>query len=137
MAFPRLQELAVVENSNNLTDAMNINDDLQFAAGLSNLWEVLYSMVHEHRLLIAELNVFGGLLALQYEDDDVGLYLLWFYVHGDDDDDDVWTITMAQDNGYAFVEVQEDGTKTICIDYWFEAEPGHGMSFDKRPIPDR
>ncbi|GJU72310.1 hypothetical protein Tco_1263715 [Tanacetum coccineum] len=44
---------------------------------------------------------------------------------------------MAQDNGYAFVEVQEDGTKTICIDYWFEAQPGHEMSFDTRPKPDR
>ncbi|GJU61760.1 hypothetical protein Tco_1243595 [Tanacetum coccineum] len=77
-----------------------INDDLQFAAGLTQLWEVLYSRVQEHRLLIAELNVFGGPLALQcaeflkqlsqtecliYGDDDVGLYLLWFYVHGDDD----------------------------------------------------
>ncbi|GKA57630.1 hypothetical protein Tco_0756818 [Tanacetum coccineum] len=36
---------------------------------------------------------------------------------------------MAQDNGYAFVEVQEDGTKTICIDCWFEAQPD--------PKPDR
>ncbi|GJW59589.1 hypothetical protein Tco_0108924 [Tanacetum coccineum] len=44
---------------------------------------------------------------------------------------------MAQDNGYAFVEVQEDGTKTICIDFWFEAQPGHGMSFDTRPKTDR
>ncbi|GJR45269.1 hypothetical protein Tco_1313372 [Tanacetum coccineum] len=44
---------------------------------------------------------------------------------------------MAQDNGYAFVKVQEDGTKTICIDCWFEAQPGHGMSFATRPKPDR
>ncbi|GKB33268.1 hypothetical protein Tco_0872669 [Tanacetum coccineum] len=44
---------------------------------------------------------------------------------------------MAQDNGYAFVEVQEDGTKTICIDCWFEAQPGHGMSFNIRPKLDR
>ncbi|GJV93580.1 hypothetical protein Tco_1541393 [Tanacetum coccineum] len=44
---------------------------------------------------------------------------------------------MAQDNGYAFVEVQEDGTKTICIDRSFEAQPVHGMSFDTRPKPDR
>ncbi|GJS80806.1 hypothetical protein Tco_0747347 [Tanacetum coccineum] len=44
---------------------------------------------------------------------------------------------MAQDNGYAFVEVQEDGTKTICIECWFEAQPSHGMSFDTRPKPDR
>ncbi|GJR85215.1 hypothetical protein Tco_0209226 [Tanacetum coccineum] len=44
-------------------------------------------------------------------------------------------ITMAQDNGYAFVEVQEDDTKTICIDCLFEAQPGHGMSFDTRPKP--
>ncbi|GJZ19615.1 hypothetical protein Tco_0556205 [Tanacetum coccineum] len=42
-----------------------INEDLHFAAGLSHLWEVLYSRVNEHRLLIAELNVFGGPLALQ------------------------------------------------------------------------
>ncbi|GJZ78867.1 hypothetical protein Tco_0643704, partial [Tanacetum coccineum] len=33
--------------------------------GLSHLWEVLYCRVNEHRLLIAELNVFGGPLALQ------------------------------------------------------------------------
>ncbi|GKB48881.1 hypothetical protein Tco_0899634 [Tanacetum coccineum] len=46
MAFPHLQELAVAQNSNNLTDAMSvyierkINDDLHFAAGLSHLWEL-------------------------------------------------------------------------------------------------
>ncbi|GJX20270.1 hypothetical protein Tco_0222947 [Tanacetum coccineum] len=44
---------------------------------------------------------------------------------------------MAQDNGYAFVEVQEDGTKTICIDCWFKAQPGHVMSFATRPKTDR
>ncbi|GJZ47261.1 hypothetical protein Tco_0601093 [Tanacetum coccineum] len=44
---------------------MKINEGLHFAAGLSHLWEVLYSRVNEHRLLIAELNVFGGPLALQ------------------------------------------------------------------------
>nr|GEV99601.1 hypothetical protein [Tanacetum cinerariifolium] len=54
-------------------------------AGLSQLWEVLYSRVDGHRLLIDKHNVFGGSLAMQYRDDDVGLYLLWFYVHGDDD----------------------------------------------------
>ncbi|GJZ80845.1 hypothetical protein Tco_0645839, partial [Tanacetum coccineum] len=42
-----------------------INDDLQFAAGLTHLLEILYSRVHEHRLLIAELTVFGSPLALQ------------------------------------------------------------------------
>ncbi|GKB55210.1 hypothetical protein Tco_0905963 [Tanacetum coccineum] len=71
MAFPRLQELAVAQNSNNLTDAMSIyierkiNDDLHFTTGLSHLSEVLYSRVNEDRLLIAELNVFSGPLALQ------------------------------------------------------------------------
>ncbi|GJV88855.1 hypothetical protein Tco_1532793 [Tanacetum coccineum] len=71
MAFPRLQELAAAQNSNSLTDAMSvyierkINEDLYFAARLSHLWEVLYSRVNEHSLLIAELNVFGGPLALQ------------------------------------------------------------------------
>ncbi|GJW48991.1 hypothetical protein Tco_0080637 [Tanacetum coccineum] len=71
MAFPRLQELATAQNSNSLIDAVSvyikrkINEDLHFAAGLSHLWEVLYSRVNEHSLLIAELNVFGGPLALQ------------------------------------------------------------------------
>ncbi|GKC93727.1 hypothetical protein Tco_1159169 [Tanacetum coccineum] len=71
MAFPRLQELAAAQHSSSLIDAMSvyierkINDDLHFTAGLSHLWEVLYSRVNEHRLLIAELNVFGGPLALQ------------------------------------------------------------------------
>ncbi|GKD93568.1 hypothetical protein Tco_1373405, partial [Tanacetum coccineum] len=71
MAFPRLQELAAVQNSNNLTDAMSvyierkISNDLHFEARLSHLWEVLYSRYNEHKLLIAELNVFGGPLALQ------------------------------------------------------------------------
>ncbi|GJS91499.1 hypothetical protein Tco_0774135 [Tanacetum coccineum] len=71
MAFTRLQELAAAQNSNSLTDAMSvyiqrkINEDLYFAARLSHLWEVLYSRVNEHSLLIAELNVFGGPLALQ------------------------------------------------------------------------
>ncbi|GKF81572.1 hypothetical protein Tco_0240174 [Tanacetum coccineum] len=85
MPFLRLQELAAAKNSNNLTDALSvyiqrqINANLQFAVGLSHLYEVLYSKVHEHRLLIAELNVFGD------GDDDVGLYLLCFYIDGDDD----------------------------------------------------
>ncbi|GJU15744.1 hypothetical protein Tco_1143710 [Tanacetum coccineum] len=71
MAFTRLQELAAAQNSNSLTDAMSvyiqrkINEDLYFAARLSHLWDVLYSRVNEHSLLIAELNVFGGPLALQ------------------------------------------------------------------------
>ncbi|GKF16166.1 hypothetical protein Tco_0061084, partial [Tanacetum coccineum] len=71
MAFPRLQELAVAQNSNNLSDAISvsierkINDDLHFAVELSHLWEVLYYRANEHKLLIAELNVFGGPLALQ------------------------------------------------------------------------
>ncbi|GJZ74204.1 hypothetical protein Tco_0638350 [Tanacetum coccineum] len=116
MAFPRLQELAAAQNSNNLTDAMSvyierkINDDLHFAAGLSHLWEVLYSRVNEHRLLIAKLNVFDGPLALQCAEFftqlsqtevlkmleirksiseirmiPVRLYLLLYYVHGDDE----------------------------------------------------
>ncbi|GKC30547.1 hypothetical protein Tco_1037841, partial [Tanacetum coccineum] len=72
MAFLRLQELAVAKNSNNLTDVLSvyiqrqIKADLQFAVGLSHLYKVLYSKVHEHRLLIAELNMFGGPLALQF-----------------------------------------------------------------------
>ncbi|GJZ29898.1 hypothetical protein Tco_0574945 [Tanacetum coccineum] len=47
--FPRLQELAAAENWNNLTDAMSvyiqreINADIQFAVGLSQLWDVLYN----------------------------------------------------------------------------------------------
>ncbi|GJU19018.1 hypothetical protein Tco_1146984 [Tanacetum coccineum] len=116
MAFPRLQELAAAQNSNSLTDAMSvyierkINEDLHFAAGLSHLWEVLYSRVNEHSLLIAELNVFGGPLALQCAEFfkqlsqtevlkmleirksiaeiwmiPVRLYLLLYYVHGDDE----------------------------------------------------
>nr|GFA56348.1 hypothetical protein [Tanacetum cinerariifolium] len=44
---------------------------------------------------------------------------------------------MAQDIDYAFVEVQEDGTKTICIDCWFEVQLGHEMSFAIRPKLDR
>nr|GEV34580.1 reverse transcriptase domain-containing protein [Tanacetum cinerariifolium] len=68
MALTRLQELVAAQNSNSLTDAvsvyieMKMNEDLHFAAGLSHLWEVLYSMFNEHRLLIAKLNVFGGKL---------------------------------------------------------------------------
>ncbi|GJY68955.1 hypothetical protein Tco_0471937 [Tanacetum coccineum] len=116
MAFPRLQELATTQNSNSLTGAMSvyierkINEDLHFAAGLSHLWEVLYSRVNEHRLLIAELNVFSGPLALQCAEFfkqlsqtevlkmleirksimeilmiPVRLYLLLYYVHGDDE----------------------------------------------------
>ncbi|GKA63699.1 hypothetical protein Tco_0763305 [Tanacetum coccineum] len=116
MAFLRLQELAVAPLCSWIKSLVfwsnhiqrQINDDLQFAAGLSHLWEVLYSKVYEYILLIADLIMFGGPLALQCaeflkqlsqtevlkmleirksiaEDDDVGLYLLWFYVHGDDD----------------------------------------------------
>nr|GEV96654.1 hypothetical protein [Tanacetum cinerariifolium] len=62
-AFPRLDELAVAAKSRSLFDVMMIYfkretmNDLEFAADLHNL----------------------------YEDDDVGLYVLWFYVHEDDD----------------------------------------------------
>ncbi|GJU63948.1 hypothetical protein Tco_1245783 [Tanacetum coccineum] len=65
MAFPRLQELAAVQNSNSLTEAMSvyierkINKDLHFAAGLSHLWEIWMIPVR--------------------------LYLLLYYVHGDDE----------------------------------------------------
>ncbi|GJY35986.1 retrovirus-related pol polyprotein from transposon TNT 1-94 [Tanacetum coccineum] len=38
---------------------------MAFPPRLSQLWEVLYSRVNKHRLLIVELNVFGGTLALQ------------------------------------------------------------------------
>ncbi|GKD28583.1 hypothetical protein Tco_1239361 [Tanacetum coccineum] len=89
MAFPRLQELAVAQNSNNLTDAIRVNED---------------------RLLIAEINVFNGPLALQCAEFfkqlsqtevlkmleirkstaeirmiPVRLYLLLYYVHRDDE----------------------------------------------------
>nr|GEX19422.1 hypothetical protein [Tanacetum cinerariifolium] len=59
-------------NSNNLTDAMSvyiqreINADLQFAVGLSQLWDVLYNRVNEIKMLSSELNLFGGPLAVQY-----------------------------------------------------------------------
>ncbi|GJR94555.1 hypothetical protein Tco_0266729 [Tanacetum coccineum] len=54
MAFPRLQELAAAQNSNNLSDAISvyierkINDDLHFAAGLSHLWEIRMIPVSHH-----------------------------------------------------------------------------------------
>ncbi|GJY85687.1 hypothetical protein Tco_0499713 [Tanacetum coccineum] len=90
MAFPRLQELAAAQNSNSLTDAMSvyierkINEDLHFAAGLSHLWEVLYSRVDEHRLLIAELNVFGGPLALQLSSGDKEVTMQYLELKGGD-----------------------------------------------------
>ncbi|GKB69830.1 hypothetical protein Tco_1286808 [Tanacetum coccineum] len=65
MAFPRLQELAARQNTNDLTDAMSvyierkIKDDLHFAAGLSHPWEI--------RMI------------------PVRLYLLLYYVHGDNE----------------------------------------------------
>ncbi|GKC04254.1 hypothetical protein Tco_0995864 [Tanacetum coccineum] len=55
--FPRLKEFATMGNSNNLNDVMSvyipreINADLQFAAGLSQLWDVLYNLVNEIRML--------------------------------------------------------------------------------------
>ncbi|GJW75894.1 hypothetical protein Tco_0135264 [Tanacetum coccineum] len=65
------QELAAAGNSNNLTDTMSvyiqmeINADLQFAVGLSQLWDVLYNRVNEIKMLSSELNLFGGPLAVQ------------------------------------------------------------------------
>nr|GFA84659.1 hypothetical protein [Tanacetum cinerariifolium] len=59
------QELAAARNSNNLNDAMpvyiqrEINADLQFAVGLSQLWDVLYNRVNEMKMLSSELNLFG------------------------------------------------------------------------------
>ncbi|GJZ96107.1 hypothetical protein Tco_0668441 [Tanacetum coccineum] len=41
------------------------NLNLQFAIGLSNLWDALYNRVNERRLFIAELLDFGGPLAFQ------------------------------------------------------------------------
>ncbi|GJS46771.1 hypothetical protein Tco_0981167 [Tanacetum coccineum] len=70
--FLRLQELASAKNSNTLSDTMSIyiqreiNADLHFAVGLSHLWDVLYNRVNERRLLTAELNAFGGPLAVHY-----------------------------------------------------------------------
>ncbi|GKE09951.1 hypothetical protein Tco_1413502 [Tanacetum coccineum] len=69
--FTCLQEIAAVGNSSNLTDVMSvyiqreINEDLQFAVGLSQLWDVLYIRVNVIRMLSSELNVFGGPLAFQ------------------------------------------------------------------------
>ncbi|GJT53654.1 hypothetical protein Tco_0988708 [Tanacetum coccineum] len=83
MAFPRLQELIVAEHSNNLTDAMSV---------------YIQRKNNDDLQFAARLN----------GDDDVGLYLLWFYVHGDDD-----------------------------VGTWFEAQPGLGMSFATRPKLDR
>nr|GEU36091.1 hypothetical protein [Tanacetum cinerariifolium] len=64
-------ELATAGNSNNLTDATSVyiqrefNVDLQFAVGLSQLWDVLYNRVNEIKMLPSELNLFGGPLAVQ------------------------------------------------------------------------
>ncbi|GJW39645.1 hypothetical protein Tco_0065490 [Tanacetum coccineum] len=69
--FPRLQELVAAENSNNLNDAMSvyiqreINANLQFAVGLSQLWDVLYNRVNEMKMLSSDLSLFGGPLAVQ------------------------------------------------------------------------
>ncbi|GKG06860.1 hypothetical protein Tco_0329829, partial [Tanacetum coccineum] len=69
--FPRLQELVTTRNSNNLTDIMSvyiqreINADLQFADGLSQLWDVLYNRINEMRMSSSKLNLFGGPLAVQ------------------------------------------------------------------------
>ncbi|GKA32081.1 hypothetical protein Tco_0718448 [Tanacetum coccineum] len=64
-------ELVAAGNSNNLNDAMSvyiqreINADLQFAVGLSQLWDVLYNRVNEIKMLSSDLNLFGGPLAVQ------------------------------------------------------------------------
>nr|GEW83751.1 hypothetical protein [Tanacetum cinerariifolium] len=42
-----------------------INADLQFAVGLSQLSDVLYNRVNEIKMLSSELNLFGGPLAVQ------------------------------------------------------------------------
>ncbi|GJT42294.1 hypothetical protein Tco_0502346 [Tanacetum coccineum] len=69
--FPRLQELATTGNSNNLPDAMSIyiqreiNTDLQFVVGLSQLWDLLYIRVNDLRMLSSDLNMFGCPLAVQ------------------------------------------------------------------------
>ncbi|GJW57034.1 hypothetical protein Tco_0103765 [Tanacetum coccineum] len=42
-----------------------INADLRFAVGLSQLWDVLYNWVYEMRMLSSELNLFGCPLAVQ------------------------------------------------------------------------
>ncbi|GJY99696.1 hypothetical protein Tco_0517126 [Tanacetum coccineum] len=42
-----------------------INANLQFVVGLSHPWDVLYNRVKGMRMLLAELNLFGGPLAVQ------------------------------------------------------------------------
>ncbi|GKB39751.1 hypothetical protein Tco_0884693 [Tanacetum coccineum] len=42
-----------------------INADLRFAVGLSQLWDALYNRVYEIRMLSSELNLFGCPLAVQ------------------------------------------------------------------------
>ncbi|GKC39395.1 hypothetical protein Tco_1051779 [Tanacetum coccineum] len=65
------KELAAAGNSNNLTDSMSvyiqreINADLQFVVGLSQLWDVLYNRVNEIKMLSSKLNLFRGPLAVQ------------------------------------------------------------------------
>nr|GEY66013.1 hypothetical protein [Tanacetum cinerariifolium] len=65
------KEPTAAGNSSNLTDAMSvyiqreINADLQFAVGLSQLWDVLYNRVNEIKKLSSEHNLFRGLLAIQ------------------------------------------------------------------------
>nr|GEV39259.1 hypothetical protein [Tanacetum cinerariifolium] len=44
---------------------IEINADLQFAVGLSQLWDVLYNRVNEMKMLSFELNLFSGPLAVQ------------------------------------------------------------------------
>ncbi|GKA65458.1 ribonuclease H-like domain-containing protein [Tanacetum coccineum] len=63
-------ELAAAGNSNNSNDAISvyiqreINVDLQFAVGLSQMWDVLYNRVNEMKMLAFELYLFSGPLAV-------------------------------------------------------------------------
>ncbi|GJX62315.1 hypothetical protein Tco_0295215 [Tanacetum coccineum] len=44
---------------------------------------------------------------------------------------------MAQDNGNTYVEEQEDGSQTICLDCWMEIENRAGRTFNVRPQTNR
>ncbi|GKA51894.1 hypothetical protein Tco_0745090 [Tanacetum coccineum] len=92
-AFPCLEELSVLANYRSSFNGMLVYlerekaTDIEFATDLHNLWVQFIDRINDSKLFISELEgVPPSLMSYNcYGDDDVGLYILWFYVHGDDD----------------------------------------------------
>nr|GEV44614.1 reverse transcriptase domain-containing protein [Tanacetum cinerariifolium] len=89
-SFPRLEGLVVAASFRSLFDRIMLYFkkesliDLNFAANPHNLWVQFIDRTNDRKLFINELYRLPPSL-MSYMNDDVKFYLLWYYVHVDDE----------------------------------------------------